>query len=380
MTQPMILANATLVLPNETCRGAIKVEDGRITGIDPGKGVSKGAVDCEGDFLAPGLVELHTDNLERHLTPRPGVRWPAEAALLAHDAELAGTGITTVFDAMRVGFFETGVVSTRPYARTTANTLWSLRDAGALKISHFLHLRAEVCSDTVLDELKDFEHEDRVGIVSLMDHTPGQRQFTDISQYRTYMRGKYGMSAQEFDTHIVARKALGERVRKPHEAAVVATAGRLGATLASHDDTTREHVAKSASYGIRLAEFPTTRAAAEACREAGIAVMMGAPNLVRGGSHSGNVSAAELADAGLLDIISSDYVPAALLQAAVRLGALWGDMARGLQGVTSTPARAAGLEDRGRIEPGARADLIRFGQHGDHPVLRGVWSQGRRVA
>ena len=130
----------------------------------------------------------------------------------------------------------------------------------------------------------------------------------------------------------------------------------------------------------RQAEFPTTVEAARACHAHNIKVIMGAPNLVRGGSHSGNVAASELADLDLLDILSSDYVPAALLLAAVQLGELWGDMARGIGTVTSAPARASGLADRGMLEPGQRADLIRFSMIAGVPAVRGVWVQGDRVA
>jgi alpha-D-ribose 1-methylphosphonate 5-triphosphate diphosphatase len=160
----------------------------------------------------------------------------------------------------------------------------------------------------------------------------------------------------------------------------VAEAARFGAVLASHDDTDVDHVTASAAYGIRLAEFPTTVEAAQACHANGIAVMMGAPNLIRGGSHSGNVAAEDLARLGLLDIVSSDYVPSALLTAAFRLGEIWGDLPRGIATVTAAPADAAGLADRGRIAPGQRADLIRIRRVGDTPVVRATWVLGARVA
>ncbi|MFW8594233.1 alpha-D-ribose 1-methylphosphonate 5-triphosphate diphosphatase [Cribrihabitans neustonicus] len=380
MTEELILANATLVLPEGLSRGCVKVAHGRIAALDSGAAVPAGAVDCEGDFLCPGLVELHTDNLERHIQPRPGVGWPHGAALLAHDAELAGTGITTVFDAMRVGSILRKESRYGAYARKLATELLALRSTGALKISHFLHLRAEVCSDTLVEELDAFGPEDRVGLVSLMDHTPGQRQFRDLSKLEAYVKGKHGFDDAGFTAHVAHLKALREANGDRHEAAAVAAAARFGAVLASHDDTTAEQVAVSAGYGIRLAEFPTTVEAARACHGAGIKVMMGAPNLIRGSSHSGNVAAAELAGLELLDILSSDYVPAGLLIAAVQLGEQWGDMARGLATVTRAPAEAAGLADRGRIAPGLRADLIRFRLCGGVPALRGVWSRGARVA
>ncbi|MEM7616523.1 MAG: alpha-D-ribose 1-methylphosphonate 5-triphosphate diphosphatase, partial [Pseudomonadota bacterium] len=282
-----ILANARLILETETIPGAITVKEGRIAAIDQGSAVPTGAIDCEGDYLSPGLVELHTDNLERHMSPRPGVAWPHDAAIVAHDAELASVGITTVFDALRVG----SIVSSSKarygkYARTMASEILEMRAQGALRISHFLHLRAEVCSETLPEELAEFGPEDRVGIVSLMDHTPGQRQFADLSKHREYVMGKYPMTEQDYATHLEGLRVLQSRLGAAHEAAAVAESARLGAVLASHDDTTEAHVTVSKDHGVALAEFPTTMEAARASHTSGISVMMGAPNLMRGGSHS----------------------------------------------------------------------------------------------
>jgi alpha-D-ribose 1-methylphosphonate 5-triphosphate diphosphatase len=213
-----------------------------------------------------------------------------------------------------------------------------------------------------------------------MDHTPGQRQFADLAQLRRYMRGKYGLTEDEFVAHVEAQTLLGNTVRAQHERDAVAAAARLGAVLASHDDTTAEHVAQSRLHGARLAEFPTTLDAARACRTQGIAVMMGAPNLIRGGSHSGNVAARDLAEAGLLDLLSSDYVPAALLQGAFLLGDIWGDLPRAVATVTAGPARAVGLADRGALAPGLRADVIRVRRFAGVPSVCGVWVAGQRVA
>lgn len=378
----LILANAALVLAHETVAGCIHIKDGTIAAIDLGKTVPAGAIDCEGDLLIPGLIELHTDNLERHIQPRPRVDWPHASAIIAHDGELASTGITTVFDALRVG----SVVSNSKanygeYARLLADEILSLRKVGALKISHYLHLRAEVCSETLIDELAKFGPNDTIGIVSLMDHTPGQRQFRDLTQLRAYVCGKHGLSEAEFADHVADQIALSGRLGAAHEAAAVAAAQRYGAVLASHDDTTAAQVQTSARHGVHFAEFPTTIEAAQACHAAGIKVMMGAPNLIRGGSHSGNVAALDLAKADLLDIVSSDYVPSALLSSALMLGDVWGDMARGIAAVTSAPADAAGLADRGRIAVGLRADVVRVRRiTGTAAAQRGTWVAGERVA
>lgn len=381
MTRDTILANATLVLPDEIFRGQVRIVAGRIADIAEGAGVPQGAEDCGGDLVMPGLIELHTDNLERHIEPRPKVDWPHAAAIIAHDAELASVGITTVFDALRVG----SVVSNAKanygeYARMLADEILGLRAEGALKISHFLHLRAEVCSETLVAELDKFGAQDRIGIVSLMDHTPGERQFRDLTQLRKYVMGKHGMSEAEFEAHVAAQQALSARHGIAHESAAVAAARRFGAVLASHDDTEATHVARSAEHGAHFAEFPTTVEAAKACNDHGIKVMMGAPNLIRGGSHSGNVAARDLAEADLLDILSSDYVPSSLLSAALMLGDLWGNISRGVSAVTTAPAKAVGLSDRGKIGLEARADLVRVSRIGAAGAVRGVWVQGGRVA
>jgi alpha-D-ribose 1-methylphosphonate 5-triphosphate diphosphatase len=373
------LANARLVLADRIVTGEIVSEAGRIVGITERGDLPPGSVDCDGDLILPGLVELHTDNLERHLEPRPGVTFPPVSALLAHDAELASTGITTVFDAMRVGSIRSGTAHYARYARDLATELMRLRARGVLKVSHFLHLRAEICSETLLEELAEFGPDDRVGILSLMDHTPGQRQFRDMAKLRTYLSGKRGMTDAEFDAHVAHLAALQARHGATHAEGAVAEARRLGAVLASHDDTTHDQVRVSRDNGTAFAEFPTTVQAALACRAHGMAIMMGAPNILRGESHSGNVSALDLARRECLDIISSDYVPSALLMSAFRLAGIWSDLPRAIRTVTDGPARAVGLRDRGRLETGLRADLLRVRPLDGAPVIRSVWREGQRV-
>jgi alpha-D-ribose 1-methylphosphonate 5-triphosphate diphosphatase len=380
MTNQTIFANASLILSDEVVTGSVLIEDGKIKQINTGAGAPTGAHDLEGAYLAPGLVELHTDNLERHLAPRPKVDWPHRAAILAHDRELAGTGITTVFDAIRVGSIVSGHSKRYGmYARQVADEILALRTSGLLRISHHIHLRAEICSETLIEEFAAFTPEDRIGIISMMDHTPGQRQFADISKFESYVRGKHSFGDQEFRDYVQFLYGLQKQFGSSHEAATVDAAKRLGATLASHDDTTVAQVATSHAYGVTVAEFPTTVAAADACNTSGIATIMGAPNLIRGGSHSGNVAASKLAQLDRLDILSSDYVPSGLLMAAVQLGDLWDDLPRAMATVTSRPAQAVGLTDRGTLRVGLRADLISFSVVDGVAVLHETWSAGCRV-
>lgn len=374
-----VIANALLVLPDQVVTGGIVIENGLIAEIFEGDHLPAGASDWQGDFLSPGLIELHTDNLEHHLLPRPGVEWPRQQAILAHDAQLAGCGITTVFDALRIGSLRKTEYA-RPYARDVALEINRLQSLGVLRINHHLHLRAEICSETLSEELAAFSPEDQIGLVSMMDHTPGQRQFRDQRQYARYFKGPRGIDEAAFEAHMAMMLAVGAEYGPKHEADIVRAAALLGAVLASHDDTTLENVAQSAAYGVKLAEFPTTAEAAQACRENDILIMMGAPNLIRGGSHSGNIAAQDLAEDGLLDVLSSDYVPASLLSGAMMLADLWNDLPRAIACVTSRPAQAVALADRGRIEAGLRADLVRFSRLDTAVVVRETWVGGCRAA
>jgi alpha-D-ribose 1-methylphosphonate 5-triphosphate diphosphatase len=222
-----------------------------------------------------------------------------------------------------------------------------------------------------------------VRLMSLMDHTPGQRQFRDEAKLRDYYRGKGGgMTDAELDVLFERRSAYQKAYAAANMRDIVTLAHQYRIPLASHDDTTEENVADAIRDRVAVAEFPTTIEAARGLHHAGIDILMGAPNVVRGGSHSGNIAAVDLAREGLLDILSSDYIPSSLLMAALqlpqRVPAI--DLASAVRTVTKTPAEAVGLNDRGEIAPGKRADLIRVHVARDVPVVRSVWREGRRVA
>jgi alpha-D-ribose 1-methylphosphonate 5-triphosphate diphosphatase len=221
-----------------------------------------------------------------------------------------------------------------------------------------------------------------VRLMSLMDHTPGQRQFRDPVKLRDYYRGKSGMSDAELDVVFERRIECQARYAATNNRSLVVLADAHDTTLASHDDTTLEHVEQSIRDGVRVAEFPTTTEAATRLHEAGVMVLMGAPNLVRGGSHSGNVATTDLARRGQLDILSSDYVPSSLLMAALRLPKATArfDLPAAIRTVTKTPADVVGLSDRGEIAVGKRADLIRVHMDDDDAAVRNVWCNGERVA
>lgn len=374
--------NARIVTADRVFIGCLKVDDGRIDEI--GEHDSRGAgIDFQGDYLLPGLIELHTDHLESHYFPRRAVTWHAGSAVLAYDAQIAAAGITTVFDSLRVGVDEFDVgAQLGDEAALLAEAIRRAADADLLRADHLTHLRCEVAAPNVVDSLHAVLASHSAQLISLMDHSPGQRQYRDLEKYFIYYSGKSGRSRADLAEVAGERQRIGGIRALENRPRIVEIAKARGIVLASHDDTTAEEVALARCDGVTIAEFPTTLEAASASRAAGMATVMGAPNVVRGGSHSGNASARELAEAGHLDILSSDYVPAALLMAAFRLAdaPAVGGLAGAMRLVSKAPAEATGLKDRGEIAVGRRADLLRVATHDGEPVVRAVWREGRRVA
>lgn len=380
MSSETVFHNANIVLETEIIRGSVQIRDGLIT--DVATGASTIGEDFEADYLLPGLVELHTDHLEGHYSPRPGLRWNVMAAIQSHDAQIAASGITTVLDCLRLGTNQEGGEFEKDEMRKMANALKQAGAEGRLRSDHLLHLRCEVSASDVIDHFAQFDDVPEIRLVSLMDHAPGQRQFQSMEQYTLYYKTMKGLSDEAFEVFVQNRIARSQRYSDPHRKMIARMCNERGIPMASHDDANLEHVSESIGFGVRLAEFPTSLEAARASHEAGLSVLMGAPNVVRGKSHSGNVAATELAEAGVLDVLSSDYVPFSIMHAPFILADTINiTLPEAIAMVTATPAKAVGLHDRGRIAPGLRADMVRV-RHtaGDVPIVRSVWRQGQRVS
>jgi len=390
MSRETVLSNARIVLDQEVRHGSVLIRDGLIADI--GSDRSAAGVDLGGDLLLPGLVELHTDHLERHFTPRPGVQWDPLAAALASDAQLAAAGVTTVLDAVRIGSASNQNDAAAQAARVLADSIEEAADAGLLRADHAIHVRCEVSAEDCLDAFSEFGDDPHVLLISLMDHTPGQRQYADMELFRRYLVGKGQVTESGFDAFVAPLIERSARYADVHRRAIAGLAAQRGITVATHDDATPDHVAESVELGGCISEFPTTVLAASAAAKHGQLIVMGAPNIVRGSSQSGNVAASDLLGRGLLHILSSDYVPSSPLQAVFQLAAD-GTMglADGTRLVSGNPARAVGLDDRGEIAIGKRADLVQVQPHdlpatGRHrrgrrvPVVRSVYRQGARVS
>ncbi|MES2038775.1 MAG: alpha-D-ribose 1-methylphosphonate 5-triphosphate diphosphatase [Pseudomonadota bacterium] len=375
----LTIRNARIVTADSVFSGSMVVSNGKISELADGTAGLVGE-DWQGDYLLPGLVELHTDNMEKHLMPRPKVHWPVMPAILAHDAQIAAAGITTVLDAIAVGDIDPDSVRMQTL-KPCVDGLRIAEQAGLLRAQHLLHMRLELAEPDLLHLFSPFLQDERLKLVSLMDHTPGQRQWTDLAHYRVYVTGKRGWSEQKVDKmlgillerqqrHVAENRQLVIRQCQQHAHPI---------PLASHDDTTAEHVHEGVADGVSISEFPTSLLAAQMARQQGLSIVMGAPNRVRGGSHSGNISAGELARHDLLDILSSDYVPASLLQAAFMLQEDGYDLPKAIATVSKAPALALGLHDRGEIAVDLKADFIRVRMLDKLPVVIAAWRDGRQI-
>ncbi|QRM33243.1 phosphonate metabolism protein PhnM [Microvirga sp. VF16] len=374
------ISNARIVCENHVAEAGLAICDGLIDSFEQGGTPKAEAIDFEGDFLLPGLIDLHTDNVEHFMQPRPGVQWPSSlAAVLAHDWQLLGSGITTVLDALALGDYDSGGARL-VMLNEAIDGLTQAREAVLLKTDHYFHFRCEL-SDAALFPIVE-RHIDNPGLrlISMMDHTPGQRQWHNLTLYREFRRKKNARvwTEDEFALYVAERREHQQQYVPPSRAIIGRLCRERNIRIASHDDTTATDVDQSHADGITISEFPTTVEAASRARELGMKIVMGSPNIILGGSHSGNVSAMELADRGLLDVLTSDYVPGSLLHAAFALAGKGFDLPESVAMVTKNPADLLGFADRGRIAPGLRADLIRVRLVDGVPVIRNIWVAGRQ--
>ncbi len=372
-----ILTNACLVLADAVLHGTVVLDGAVIVDVQPGVSAALGALDMDGDTLIPGVVDVHTDNLERQVQPRSNARWPSRSAMVAHDAQCAAAGVTTVLDALCLGDlgFEKDRITT---FRDGVADLDALAGTGLLKSEHFLHLRCELPAADMFELLDPVADHPFVRMISLMDHSPGVGQYADLDRYRA-MRRRDGLDDAYIERRIAELQDQRARLRDVNRRRLLDRVNRHVA-LASHDDRTAAEIDENHRDGIRISEFPVSMLAATAARARGMDVIAGAPNIVRGGSHSGNVAAADLVREGAVDAFASDYVPASLVEAAFQCVAETGiTLPQSVALVSDRPARLASLPDRGRIAPGLRADLVRVRVHEALPIVRQVWRTGERV-
>ena len=373
----LTLSDARIVTPLGVVEGALKIEGGMIAGI----GRARDGLSLGGAFLIPGIVDLHTDHVERHTHPRLTVLWPLLPALMAHDAVVIAGGTTTVFDSLSVG-----ASMKRPERREILEPLVAAiaegQAAGVFRAEHLLHLRCEISDPATIALVDATIAHPLTRLVSVMDHTPGDRQSPDVAKWFDHMIHEMEVNAATgqlmMDDLLDRSRSMGQIVRDH----VVAKSRAASLPLMSHDDRSADHADQAAAEGMAISEFPTTLVAAERARAQGMSIIMGAPNYLRGGSQSGNIAVSELLARGLVDALASDYVPRSLLDAAFRLADdpdTPHDLPAAIALVSDAPARMAGLGDRGRIAEGLRADLVAVRMVAGQPVVQAVWRQGKQV-
>ncbi|WP_346915572.1 alpha-D-ribose 1-methylphosphonate 5-triphosphate diphosphatase [uncultured Roseibium sp.] len=375
-----VFKNARIILADEVITGHVAVSAGVIVAIDTGV-APQGGIDLEGDYLLPGLVDIHTDHFEKHLYPRAHVRWDPVRAALAHDAQIIGGGVTTVFDSLCVGATLKNP-QRREILAPMIEALETTQNAGMLRAEHLVHLRCEITDAESARLVEENIGREIVRVISVMEHLPGRRQSKDVEGYMQRRMADTGLprSVVERDTQELLN--FSDEISAAVRPAVVRMAHDHGLPLLSHDDTDPEHIDLALAEGIAISEFPCSLEAARLARENGMITVGGAPNVLRGGSQSGNVAVAELMAERLVDILASDYVPRSLLDAVFLIAAtehFEEDLPAAVCMASKTPAEAANLEDRGEIAVGRRADLLRVGLHGGHPYLRTAWRLGDRV-
>jgi len=374
-----IFAHATAVLPDRVLEDAlVAVEDGRITEVGARTGpVPAEAVDLRGALLLPGLVDTHSDGLEKEVRPRPGAEFDPDFAVASFEGRVRAAGVTTIFHG--IGYQSDGRKErTVAGARRLEQAITARAATGAALVDHCLLLRLDARDPDALGALQDAVARYapvETPLVSFEDHTPGQGQYADPAYYRRWLQGTEGLTPEEAQARLESYTSDREGRAWHRDVAFAWLSARARAgdlRLLAHDPVTADEVAGVHERGAAVAEFPTTLEAARAARERGMHIVAGAPNILRGGSHSGNVSAADLVAADTVDALSSDYLPSTPLAAALRLAADGLPLPAAVRLVTSGPAAVAGLTDRGALTPGLRADLTTVTIDNGWPTVRQV--------
>ncbi len=374
----MRLANLRAVLPKGVLENAyIDIENGLIQELGQHKA---GGIDAQNYLLLPGLIDLHGDMIERDVEPRPKAYFPTDLALFELDKRLAALGITTAFAA--ISFAEANkkqYLRSEERARDTIQLINNLK--AELLVDTRIHARFELTNLSAPRILHELLETEQLDMISLNDHTPGQGQYRDIEKHIQHVAAWRGVSEESF------RKEVLERLERLNQnppsweviQALCAEAKSKAIVLASHDDDTAAKVDIVANLGASISEFPVTLEAAATAKGKGLFTVMGAPNAFRGQSNTGNLSALEAIEEGVLDILASDYYPAALLHIVFKLKQKGLALHEAVKLVSSNPAKAARLHDRGSLELGKRADLILIDDSQNLPRVRATLSNGKLI-
>lgn len=377
MSHRQLLTHAGVVFQDDVYNDvSVLIEDGIISAIDPANCSGAVEVNLQGRLLMPGLVDLHCDALEKEVEPRPGVNFPVKFACAQADKRNAAAGVTTIYHSLSFANHELGVRNNQ-FAAELARSVNTWGQFAL--VDNRVHLRYEVTDETAVTLLSELLIQGDAHLISFMDHTPGQGQFKSVEAYRSFLMRTYDKTHNEFD-EMLKQKLLSSQGGRERMQNLAALAVQQGVAIASHDDDTPEKIGMVKALGATISEFPINLETALAAKASGLHTLFGAPNVLRGKSQSGSMRALDAVMHGVADCLCGDYSPAALLPAALKLPSLTDiDVCEAVALVTSNPARAAGLHDRGNIAVGQRADLIAVRWFDDFPHVERVWSRGRSV-
>jgi alpha-D-ribose 1-methylphosphonate 5-triphosphate diphosphatase len=357
-----IIRNARVVVADEVLpEAAVVVEDGLIREVAEGRVSAAGftEIDARGRLLMPGFIDIHSDVIENAIQPRPGGRFPVDVALLELDKQLVACGVTTIYHCLCFLHSEEN-----PPFRSAEMTDFLISKIDDLKAGFSartrIHVRYEITNNEAFRQVEDLIARGSVQLFSIMDHTPGQGQFSDVGHFRDYYGKARGLSSERMDAMIARRLEASRHIDWGELESLGRACRSKGVRMASHDDDSEEKIAAVSRLGVTLAEFPVNLDAARAARRHGMLISLGSPNVLRGASLTGNLSGRQAVAAGLGDILCSDYAPMSLLHAALQI-AREGILAlpAAVRLITLNAARATGTEARfGSIAPGKAADLV----------------------
>lgn len=383
MPPALFVTNARVVLPDRVLDpGFLFAEEGFIVDIGEGKGRTPGrggrVIDAAGGYLLPGLVDIHCDAIEKEIQPRPNVTMPVSAACRELERKLASAGITTIFHS--ISFSRGEGVRSNEQATEIVRFISRWAKEKHL-IQNLVHLRYEISNTAALDLMAQLLEEGCGQLLSFMDHTPGQGQYKTLEQYIKYVKKTYWLDEKDC-RELVAIKMRERAAMDPLQLRrLAATARRYGVAVASHDDDAPSKIEEWLAMGVTIAEFPVNLATARHAAGRGLHVCVGAPNLLRGGSHEQNLSAKQALSEGAADVLCSDYYPPALLQGVFELAEEGFGLPRAVCLATLNPARATGLDGSvGSLEPGKQADFILVQLPAGQPVVLYTVTGGKVVS
>lgn len=386
----ILIAGATLVLPDEVLRGDLLINEQGIERIIPRElDVTNQGPDCRsgdyqvieasGMYLLPGMIDLHSDAVEKEITPRPQAYFPINPALYELEKKIAASGITTIYHSLSMsGESAVGVRKDEVVAEIIENITRNCRDRTMIR--NLVHLRYEVTHLSGVVLVKELLARRLIHLLSFMDHTPGQGQYTVPGTYERYAMKTYGFT--EIEARSIVKKITSQQKQVDTEALKeLATLAKLqGIRLASHDDDTPDKVEAMLALGVTISEFPINLETARYAKSKGVHIAVGAPNVVRGTSHGNNLEATVAIGNGTADILCSDYYPPAMLPAVFKLAAAGMKLPRAVRMVSLNPAQALGLDRQyGSLEVGKQADLVLVELYRNHPFVRKTLVGGKSV-